>query len=294
MGTSWSLSTIGLPDDARDMVERELDLVIAQMSQWEPRSVLSGVNNMPIGEWCDVPREFGEVLGAALAISAESGGAFDPAIGRLTDLWGFGPPGPPDVQPSAGAFEAAWTQSGAEAIDFNRERLRVRRNLGATIDFSGIAKGYAVDRVAEALLASGIRHFLIEIGGELRGSGVKPDGQPWWVDLEAPPGVVVAPLRLALHGIAVATSGDYRRRLSQGEQDYSHSFNPRTGLPIENGVRSVTVLHPHCMMADGYATAITVLGADEGMVLARRLELAVRIIDGDGEHISPALAAMLD
>jgi thiamine biosynthesis lipoprotein len=141
-------------------------------------------------------------------------------------------------------------------------------------------------------------HFLVEIGGELRGDGVRPDGQPWWVDVEPPPGLSVPTLRVALCGLAVATSGDYRRFRLEGDRRLSHSIDPATGAPISNAVASVTVLHDSAMLADAWATAITVLGPERGMRLATQHGLAARLVErqGDGgrEYMTPALAAMLD
>ena len=167
------------------------------------------------------------------------------------------------------------------------------------LDFSGIAKGYAVDAVAERLRALGCRHFLIEIGGELRGEGIRPDGQPFWVDLETPPDIATLPiLRIALCGISVATSGDYRRFREEGGRRLSHSIDPGTCAPADNGVASVSVLHSSTMLADAWATAIGILGPQAGMQLAAREGLAVQMIVREGqegrEYMTPALAEMLD
>ena len=144
------------------------------------------------------------------------------------------------------------------------------------------------------LIGQGCRHFLLEVGGELRGAGIKPDGQPWWVEIEQPPGVETPPMRVALHQLAIATSGDYRRWLDADGRRYAHTIDPRSGRSIDNAARSVTVLHARCMMADAWATALSVLGADAGMALAEREGLAARMLDAAGEHMSPAFRAMLD
>jgi len=168
---------------------------------------------------------------------------------------------------------------------------------GLTLDFSAIAKGFGVDLAGDYLHRNGIGHFLLEAGGELRGEGVKPDGTPWWVAIEAPPGITLEGTRVALHGLCAATSGDYRRFRDKGDERLPHSLDPRTGRPIANGVASVTVLHPSCTAADAYSTALTVLGPDDGMALARRAGLAALVVtrsaDGGGEIMSPAFAAML-
>lgn len=287
MGTCWSLHAVApLEGVARD-VKAAFDVVIAQMSQWDAASALSRINRDPPGIWHPVAAELAHVLRAAFGIAQASRGAFDPGLGRLTDAWGFGAAGPVGRVPAD-----AGTKGGA--IEFDAAKQRVRRTGEAALDLSGIAKGYAVDLAAEWLLAQGVRHFLLEIGGELRGEGIRPDGQPWWVDVEMPPAVSLPPWRVALHDLSVATSGSYRRRFSDGGRDYSHSFDPATERPIVNGVSSVTVIHRSCMMADGWATALTVLGPSPAIALADEQGLAACVIARGREHVSRAWRAMLD
>jgi thiamine biosynthesis lipoprotein len=170
------------------------------------------------------------------------------------------------------------------------------------IDLSAIAKGFAVDKLARLLTARGIANHLVEVGGELRGAGGKPDGQPWWVALEAPPpgrpgGAVATDTVVALHGLAVATSGDYRRCFAHDGQRLCHSIDPRSGRPIAHGLASVTVLHQACMLADAQSTALTVLGLDHGLAHAQQHRIAAlfvqRTVDGVEEHMSDAFAALL-
>jgi len=294
MGTSWSVRIAAPPEALAAGIEpaigAALDRIVAQMSQWEPESDLSRFNRATPGSWTSLPPEFAQVLGAALDVAARSDGAFDPAMGALADQWGFGPSGPRTRAPDIAGI-------GERRIDFEPLLLRVRRTAGAALDFSGIAKGYAVDAVAACLRAMGLEDFLVEIGGELRGHGIKPDGQPWWVDIEQAPGVAVRPIRVALHGLAIATSGDYRRHFEADGRHYAHTLDPRTGAPLANGVASVTVLHAECMRADAWATALTVLGPEAGLATAEREGLAMHMVVREGrrarEILSPALAAML-
>ncbi|WP_188761792.1 FAD:protein FMN transferase [Sandarakinorhabdus glacialis] len=295
MGTTWTVRAVlparaPAPTDAAAVqrrIEAVLAGVVAEMSNWEPGSDISRFNREPTWTWHTLPVGFMAVLRAGLDIAARSGGAFDPAIGNIVDHWGFGPEG----QAGSGAIVAdAW-----QSIEIDGERAR--RTADVALDFSGIAKGHGVDAVAAALTAQGIADFLIEVGGELRGEGLKSDGQPWWVDLEGVPGLAVPPTRVALFGLSIATSGDYRRfRMRSGRRD-SHSIDPRTGTPIRNGVASVSVLHPSAMLADAWATALTVLGQGEGMALATRENLAAVMVtrtpDGATEAQSPAFTAML-
>jgi thiamine biosynthesis lipoprotein len=141
------------------------------------------------------------------------------------------------------------------------------------------------------------------LGGEQRGRGAKPDGTPWWVDLERPAespgeGSGAGDLIVALHGLSVATSGDYRRFFEDGGRRYSHTIDPRAGCPVEHGLASVAVLHPECMIADALATALTVLGAAAGLAYARRRGLAALFIErgprGIEERMTPSFAAMLE
>jgi len=304
MGTSWSVRFVA-PEARADAgraleaaIRGLLDRIVAQMSQWEPDSDISRFNRSAPGSWHSLPPDFLQVLRAALDVAKRSGGAFDPAMGALAALWGFGPAGPVDAPPAPGRIDAARAPGGRGSIELDPLLLRARRIADVALDFSGIAKGHAVDAVAEHLRGAGIADFLVEIGGELRGAGIKPDGQPWWVDVEPVPGSGLPPLRVALHELAIATSGDYRRGFAHGGRRYGHTLDPRTGWPVANGVASVSVLHPRAMYADAWATALTVLGPEQGLALARReglpARMVVRAADGRfAEHISPELEAML-
>lgn len=288
----------GQADPARiaAVITRELDDVVAEMSAWAPGSALSRFNDAPSGTWHVLPPGLRTVLHCALATAAETGGAFDPTIAPLTGIWGFGPVPVPPGLPDTMLLAAARARCGYHRLRIDEGRAFQPGLLG--LDVSGIGKGHAVDRVAERLQGIGIASLLVEIGGELRGHGVKPDGMPWWVELETPPGAGIATFRVALHDCAVATSGDYRRFFEIGGRRYAHTIDPRTGWPAGTGLASVTVLDGSCMRADARATALTVLGLDAGMAHARRHGIAAlflaRARDGYREHLSPALAAMRD
>ncbi|KEQ53935.1 FAD:protein FMN transferase [Sphingobium chlorophenolicum] len=289
MGTSWSARIVDPPPGSEAAIEAVLNRVIAQMSNWEADSAISRFNAAPVGQWMALPADMMTVLRAGLDMARLSGGAFDPAIGRLVAQWGFGPDGLTGLS-AAPNHPSPWT-----AIEVADDRAR--RMADVTLDFSGIAKGFAVDAVAAALREMGAGHFLIEIGGELRGQGVKPDLQPWWVDVEAPPGLSLPVLRIALCGLSVATSGDYRRFREEGGKRLSHSLDPAVGGPVANDVASVTVCHDSAMMADAWATAITILGHERGMALAARHGIAAclirRVGAGGQEYMTPVMAAML-
>lgn len=288
MGTTWSALLVDPPAAAQRLIDDTLAGVIAQMSNWEAASVISRFNRAPIGEWMVLPADMMAVLRAGLDVARLSDGAFDPAIGHLVDQWGFGP----------APYAPPMTCPGSPWTFIETDGDRARRNADLRLDFSGIAKGFAVDAVADRLSSIGVANMLVEIGGELRGAGVKPDMQPWWVDVEPPPDLPAPTLRIALCGLGVATSGDYRRFRHVDGRRMSHSIDSSTGAPIAEGVASVTVLHASAMMADAWATAITVLGPNKGMQVATHQGLAARLLlrtpDGPREYMTPALAAMLD
>lgn len=289
MGTTWSLRCVGPRELRLDaiaaVVGRALDDVVAQMSHWEARSDLSRFNAAPAGHVQALPPAFATVMDAALHVAAASDGAYDPGAGELVALWGFGPAGlrprhdePGFTLPTDAAIAAV--RRGWRALRWDRHARRLTQPGGLRLDLSAIAKGYAVDRVSDVLSECGLPDHLVEIGGELRGAGLKPDGQPWWVDLEPPAaGCGLAPVRIALHGLAVATSGDYRNHFADAAgRRRSHTLDPRTGRPIEHGIASVSVVHESAMWADAWSTALTVLGPEAGLALATAQGLAAQLV----------------
>ena len=302
MGTTWRVKLVAPPTASpaalTARIQHELDQVCAQMSAWEPLSDLSRFNRAAAGSWTVLPSGMAQVLRAALEVAQASDGAFDPTLGALTDLWGFGPSAFSGAPPSREAALAAHAPAGWRRVQLEGDRLFQPGDL--RLDLNGVAKGFAVDQVAAALDRAGARAYLVEVGGELRGAGAKPDGQPWWVELERPPAAEdQSPRTLAaLHELSCATSGDYRRFFDHAGRRYAHTLDPAAAAPADRGVVSVTVLQPDCMLADAWATALTVLGPEAGEALATRLGLAALILvrgpDGLEERLSPALRAMLE
>ena len=299
MGTSWAVRLVPPPGLDRSVfqtaVEEELAAIVALFSHWEPTSELSRFNAAPAGFWA-VSEPFWNLLNAALDLADDTNGAVDPTLGALVDLWGFGPPGPRADVPSDDEILAAQTHSGWAVLRLNREARAVQQPGGLKLDLSGIAKGHAVDRVSERLTALGAVHHLVEIGGELRGAGVKPGGHPWWVELQQAPGTPAPRTAAALFDMAVATSGDWVRRFEAGGRTYSHTIDGATGKPVDNGVASVTVLADTALYADAMATALTVMGRYGGPAYAEALNIAAAFVlrteAGMVEVVSPAFAAM--
>jgi thiamine biosynthesis lipoprotein len=167
---------------------------------------------------------------------------------------------------------------------------------GVRLDLSAIAKGFAVDLVSELLTRRGLTDHLVEIGGELRGSGIKPDHSPWWVALDGADDTMGDTV-VALHDLSVATSGDAQRFIAADGRKFSHTIDPRTGWPIPETLASVTVFDRSCMRADALATALSVLGPEEGHAYAVKRKIAARFLlrgaRGVAERMTPAFAAML-
>ena len=293
MGTSWS-ARLMLPPGVRSelgaQMQNELDGIVDEMSHWEPNSVLGRYNRAEAGSWHALPPRFFAVLDYALQVHEASGGAYDPFAGALVNLWGFGPERrynqPGFYAPAPGRVQETLAQRARLRPVLDREGRRLLQPGGALLDLSSVAKGYAVDCLAFCLEQHGVRHYVVEIGGELRGAGVKPGGEPWWVTVEGVPGCDSAPAVAALHGLAIATSGDYRRYFEHGAGRASHTLDPRSGYPIANDIASATVLHPQCMAADALSTTITVLGRDAGLAFAEERGLAARLLlrRGVGHH----------
>lgn len=289
MGTYWSLSAVVDPaiDDGvvRALLLRGFDRIIAQMSQWEPESEISRFNRAPAGTEFPISAEFAYVLDCAVQIAAASGGAFDPTLGEVSEQWGFGAGPAPGWLPTPGKEATRYRWADLQQDETGRHILQPG---GLRLDLSGIAKGFAVDYGMRQLEQAGIRHALLEIGGELRGAGVQADGLPWWVDIDIPPDSTAIHARVALTGWSIATSGNYRRRRSAEGRSWSHSLDPVGAAPLSDHMLSATVLHQGCMQADALATVIMVLGPDHGLAFADAHGIPARMVSADGTVCSAA------
>lgn len=306
MGTTWSVK-LAVPDgwsnsDVRRGVVAELDRVIAQMSTWEADSSISRFNRAEPGTWQSLEDEFFTVVEAALSCAARSGGAYDPTVGAAVDLWGFGPAPGHKAIPEPAAIAEAREHIGWSRLTLDAGRRRLLQPGNIRLDLSSIAKGFGVDQVARYLRQAGFANFLVEVGGELRGEGVKPGGTPWFVELEHPPqpdgnSARAAEALIALHGLSVATSGDYRRTSVWNGRVYSHTIDPRTAAPVDHALASVTVVAESCMTADALATALMVLGPCPAQALAESDGIAARFVvreaSGFSVIMSTAMSAML-
>lgn len=304
MGTTYTIKIVDDNFEGKNLSEEilgsrldaELQRINGLMSTYDDTSELSRFNQASISELFPVSLEIQEILHMSKMIHDQSNGAFDVTVGPLVNLWGFGPGHSRDIVPSDEAIAAAKALTGFELLIVGDGNLGKKADV--YVDLSAIAKGYAVDQLAKILDAERVTNYLIEVGGELRARGLNNRNVPWTVAVEKPDSLSRSVFRIIeLRNMSMATSGDYRNYFEVNGNRYSHTIDPRTGWPINHRVASVTVIAPSAALADGYATAIDVLGIEEGLKLAEAQNLAVLVIikteDGFEERSSSALDAYI-
>jgi FAD:protein FMN transferase len=295
MGTRWSVKASArtrLPAvPLRAAIEAALDGVDRQMSTWRADSDLSRYNAAPAHSWVELPAECWHVVGTALQVARETDGAYDPTVGRLVNLWGFGPDGRRNAPPEPQAIALARADCGWQRLRSDPARRALWQPGGVLLDLSAIAKGFAVDQVCAALQRLDVHDYLVEVGGELRARGGRGDGRPWYVAIESPQQSSELPLVGVLRNGAIATSGDYLRYFDCAGQRYSHTIDPRTAQPVAHDLTAVTVLHEQTMLADAYATAFSVLGAEAGLAFAQRHRIAARFVSRAAEGLAAVESA---
>lgn len=283
MGTTYTVKLVAESpleaaetDRLAEVIFAAIEDVNSRMSTYREDSELSRFNQLKTDEPFPVSAETLMVLLEAQRIGALSDRAYDITVGPLVNLWGFGP-GLRANDISDEAIEAARASVGWEMIEIDAAASTIRKlHPDVYVDLSSIAKGYGSDQVAAALDAAGYGRYLVELGGEMRAYGLNIDGAPWRVAVERPVENERAIERVVpLENLSMATSGDYRNFYDADGERISHTIDPRTGRPVRGRVAAVTVIDPSCMTADGWATALTALGEDEGFAIAERENLPV-------------------
>lgn len=286
MGTTYEVVVPHRPAgvtraDLEAAVDGVLEEVDQHLSGWNPDSELARFNQASTTRWVAVSPLLAEIIEQALAVSRDSGGAFDVTVGPLVRAWGFGAGAREETTaPTPAELERLGDTVGHRRLDARRHPPALRKSVATLqIDLDGIAPGLAVDLIAARLEAHGVRDYLVELGGEVRARGRSPAGRPWRVAVETPLEGQRRPYTVVeLDDLGVSTSGDYRDFRDVAGLRLSHTIDPRTAYPVTHGLASVTVLHPSAASADAWATALMVLGPEEGMALARRYDLAVLFI----------------
>ena len=281
MGTTYSVKVVALPVEIdRDRVAAEiqarLDRINGLMSTYDPESELSQFNAIDTNDWFCVSSETAKVVAEAIRVGDLSLGALDVTIGPAVDLWSFGPEARPQgILPTDEELATALSVVDYRQLEVRPDSPALRKPASnCRVDLSSLAKGFAVDDVANALETFGIGNYMVEVGGEIRTAGLNPSSQPWQIAVEVPMMAGRAIQRVvALGDRAMATSGDYRNYFEQNGVRFCHIIDPRTGRPVSHRLASVSVLADTCMEADALATALFVLGPKEGRRLAEAKEI---------------------
>ncbi len=259
--------------DLEKGIKEHLLAVNKTFSTYRPDSEISKLNQDPHSHWVSVSPLMIKVMSHALNVSALSHGAFDPTLGPLVNLWGFGPDGE-RKRPSDQALSSARIKVGHGLISLNPGKLLLKREVkGMYLDFSASAKGLGVDIIGEYLKANKIEHFMVEIGGEVKVLGQGPQGA-WKIGLESPVLSKNSKKIMTLKDLSVATSGSYRNFFEEKGIQYSHTIDPLTGKPIRHGMVLASVLSDKsCMDADAWATALMAMGPKDAMRISEKLGL---------------------
>lgn len=295
MGTGYSIKIAGKIEksvlkEISAQVDQELIEINRQMSTWDPESEISQFNHSRSLDPFQCSEEFATVVRRALKLSRQSDGAFDPTLQPLLNLWGFGSEAEENLVPDDTAIASAKEITGHEKLNVDDASRIWKTDPEVSLALGAIAKGYGVDAVGLILQEAGLENWFVEIGGEVLVSGLNPEGVPWKIGIQFP---TTNPMDASLQGIvnitggAIATSGDYRNYIEEDGNVYSHILDPRTGRAVHSSTASVTVKAPSCMVADGIATALFVMGPEEGLVWVEEMERieALFLIRGNDDEI---------
>lgn len=304
MGTSWSVNMHSFPAGIdvsvlKQQLQQCLERINVLMSTYDPDSEISRFNQQVGNDWFTISAETADVIDLSLQISMLTDGAFDISVGPLVELWGFGVTPRAEQVPSEQQVRELLGRVGYQRLHLRCEPAAIRKlHPQLRIDLSAVAKGYAVDRLAELLKQQGIADFLVEIGGEMQISGRRSDGRPWRIAIEEPhEGARNVAAIFPLTATALATSGNYRNFYIENGQRYVHTLDPASGMPIRHQLASVTVLAASCARADALATALMVMGEDAGRHFVEQNRIAAYFLiqqkDATIEYQSPAFTDFL-
>ncbi|MCF8059524.1 MAG: FAD:protein FMN transferase [Bacteriovoracaceae bacterium] len=290
MGTQYNIkyySSSQLSDSKKvqAVIDELLLKVNKEMSTYLKESEISYFNQTDRLGWLKISPDFFLVSKYALELAEETEGVFDPTIGPLVNLWGFGPGGSRKV-PKEQDIAAAKKRVGFDKVSLNEKTSEIKKKVpGVYLDLSSLAKGFGVDKVAMFLESKGSKIYMVEIGGEVRTLGKKLDGVPWRIAIEAPhPESLGESYQriLKLDSMSLATSGSYRNFFMEDGKKYSHTIDVHSGRPVTNVVVSVSVAHKSsCMKADALATALMAMGLEKGFTYAQKEGLAAYFVYRD-------------
>lgn len=297
MGTSYSVRLVAestgespLFDLAtvQQKVDQRLGEINRMMSTYDPESELSRFNRHEGDGWFEVSQETAMVVRFALKVAADSQGAFDPTVGPAVNLWGFGPGKDRKLPPTLADIDAARERIGYEKLEVRTAPPALRKSQSNLyVDLSAIAKGFGVDDISRLLKDLDFTNSMVEIGGEVRTRGSKPQKAPWRIGVEKPDsrGRKLQEI-FELHDVALATSGDYRNFFERDGIRYSHTINPATARPVQHHLATVSVLADECLEADALATALLVMGDRLGYDWCVEREVAAMFLVREGDTLS--------
>lgn len=274
MGTNWSAKLYVPAGISKGLVADKLEVsfrdCIQVFSLWDEASFINRFNSASFGDTICIPDEFRHVWQAAFAVYEASRGAFDPYCHDEISRRGFNPPIEAYVNPP----------QNLKANPFQENKAVLAKPRCPRIDLNAIAKGYAVDCMASVLEGLRVFSYLVEIGGEYKGIGCKEDGQPWWVEIETGNSVCVLN-RVAMTGLALATSGNFYKNKQVNSHPAGHILNPANAA---GDIASVSVIHPSCMHADAWATALFASG-EGALGLSEKNEISAIIQLKSGSYL---------
>lgn len=276
-------------DQIRSGVQAILDHLDREVSTYRSDSDVARFNAAPAGTCATMPASVFDLYDYAQTLHRDSGGAFDVTLLPALAVWGFGPRGRVAAHPTADQLDALRDSVGMEHVRVETAKdgsgaKVLCKDAASTVEFNSIAAGYTVDKISAYLSDQGVKSFLIDVTGELRASGRKPDGTAWRIALEAPiSNARVAERIVPLDGLGVSTSGSYRDYYEENGVRYSHTFDPRTLSPVTHKLASVSVIADTAFHADGLSTLLMVLGPQQGYDFAVAHHLAAFfVIKNDG------------
>ena len=292
MGTSYSLAVYSDEDTQNTFskVSNILENVNQEMSTYIVNSSISQINQAEIDKWITVSRDFLDVLTYAIDLCYQSNGVYDVSIGKLVNIWGFGPD-TVDNKPTEDELNYLSSQVGCDSIILDDNNLSIKKVRDVSLDFSSIAKGFAIDKAYDFLVTQKqLKSFFIEIGGEIRATTFKYEKQPWKAGIIDPldqQKIVYAFSSSDFNSFALATSGDYRNVRVFENQKLSHTIDTISGVPSNYSQKSVSVIAENAMMADALATALNAMPLNEAIEYSNRNRLYVLFITE--EENSPKL-----
>lgn len=279
-----------------DSIMKVLELVDKSLSVFNKASVVSGVNR---GDDIVVDSLFAKVFLASVEVNRNSGGAFDPTLSPLINLWGFGYKGDKSrSEPTSEEIARALATVGISQCALSDGKV-VKKHPSTEFNFSAIAKGFACDEVGRMLVRNGISNYMVEIGGEIAVSGRNPHGEEWRIAVDAPIESDTAVVHSAMTTIClgrggVATSGNYRNFRKTDSGRFGHTISALTGCPIRVATLSATVVAEDAMLADAYATACMAMPPDSAAAMMRRqpsMSALLVVDDGAGGYVCDTIGS---